>query len=407
MFVGVGTVLGAQSALCQDNVVKVSVCEVVRSPEDFDNKLVRFTATLVTGFEVSAIRDPNDKDCGAIWFTYPGGAPTTYLSLGTRIPVSPRPAVQLKRDRRLRQFQRYAEAEMYSRRRDSSCDGCHRYEVTAVMVGLIESAGPGQGFGHMNASPVQFVLRSVERVSARDLASNYDAADYSKEPVRFPTGYLEGIVVGPDGRPISRQDVQVLSASDPETYLDEDLTKTDEKGRFEFAVPPGTYVIGFNTFWQPSPKAPYPPTYYPSTQQRDAAKVVSVSDKQRVKNLVLRLSQQLTARMVRMKVRAADGAPVAQANVWLSPVSKPYAVVGTSVSHTSADGTFDLVGFEGIDYILHADKYSGLGRVACAKRLLLRANQSVPALIELSLTITDFRICTDSFDIPTEAVQQQ
>ena len=407
MFVGLGAVFGAQSALCQDNFVKASVCEVVRNPGAFDNKFVRFTATLVIGFEVSAISDPADKDCGAIWFTYPGGAPTTYLSLSTGTPLSPRPSVHLKNDRRLRQFQRYAEAEMYSRQQHSSCIGCHRYEVTAVMIGLIEWAGAGQGFGHMNASAVQFVLRSVQSVSARDLASTYDSADYSKEPVRFPTGYLQGAVVSPDGRPISGQDVQVLSTSDPETHLDNDLVTTDEKGRFEFAVPPGKYVIGFNTFWPPSAKAPYPPTYYPSTQQRDAATVVSVSDKRRVKNLVLTLPQQLTARVVRVRVRAVDGAPVAQANVWLSQVSSPYSVVGTSVSHTSPDGRFDLIALEGIDYILHADKYSGLGRVACAKRVLLLANESVPALIELSLTITDFRICTDSFDIPTETVTQQ
>lgn len=302
MSLGIGTVLTVQSAPCQDQVVTASVCGIVRNPESFDNKFVRFRATVVTGFEISAVRDAGDKDCGAIWFTYPGGAPTTYLSFGTRGPATSRPAVQLKRDRRFREFERYADAEMYPRDRGSLCQDCHRYEVTAVMVGLIESAGPGEGFGHMNASRVQFVLRSVESVSPKDLASNYDPAEYSKDPVRFPTGYLEGTVVGPEGRPISRQDVQVLSATDSESYLDDDLVRTDEKGRFEFAVPPGRYIIGFNTFWQPSSKAPYPPTYYPSTQLRSAATVVSVGDKQRVKNLVLRLPQPVTSRVVRVKV---------------------------------------------------------------------------------------------------------
>jgi hypothetical protein len=34
--------------------------------------------------------------------------------------------------------------------------------------------------------------------------------------------------------------------------------------------------------------------------------------------------------------------------VWLSPKDDPTMVVGTSVSHTTKDGTFDLIGFEGI-----------------------------------------------------------
>jgi hypothetical protein len=296
---------------------------------------------------------------------------------------------------------------MYSRHQDSLCIDCLRFEVTAVMVGLIEVAGRDQGFGHMNAFSVQFLLQSVEKTSVRDLAPKYDATDYSAKPVRFPTGYLIGAVVGPGGRPIPHQDVFVYSTSDPPTHLEDDSATTDEKGRFKFAVPPGSYVIGFNTFWPPSALAPYSPTYYPSAQQRVAASVVSVDDKQHVKNLILKLPHQLRARIVPVKVFGVDGKPVVQANVWLSQVSNPTAVVGTSVSHTSADGTFELIGFEGVDYILHADKYSGLGRVACTKRVLIRANQTVPALIEISFTITDFNTCTDVWDIPKETVPQE
>jgi hypothetical protein len=136
---------------------------------------------------------------------------------------------------------------------------CPRYEVTAVMVGLVEVAGPGQGFGHMNSFPVQFVLRSIEKTSVKDLSPNYASADYSTTPIQFPTGYLSGTLVGPDGRSISEEDVNIYSADDPPKHIEEDSATTDEKGRFKFAVPPGNYVIGFNTFWPPSPKAPYPP----------------------------------------------------------------------------------------------------------------------------------------------------
>jgi hypothetical protein len=387
----------------QGKVATTTVCDVVKKPAAFDNKFVRFTATLTGNFEISSIHDSIHQDCGSIWFTYPGSGPSAYVSFSTGEPSKPRPSVQLIKDKKFNEFQKYVDAKMYGRQRDSICTDCTRYEVTAVMIGLVEFAGPGQGFGHMNSFPVQFVLRSIEKTSVKDLAPNYDSADYSTTAIRFATGYVSGTLVGPEGRSISDGDVNIYSTHDPPTHIQEDSATTDEKGRFKFAVPPGNYIIGFNTFWPPSLKAPYPATYYPSSQQRTTAKVVSVVDKQHVNNLVLQLPQPLTARIIPIKVVWPDGKPVAEANVWLSQVSDPTAVVGMSVSHTSADGTFDLTGFEGIDYILHADKYAGLARVSCAKNLLVRSSRSIPARIQLSLTITDFDICKNTdFDVPTE-----
>jgi hypothetical protein len=392
----------------QDKFVDTTVCDVAKEPAAFDNKLVRLTATLAGNFEISSIRDPVHADCKSMWFTYPGSGPAAYVSFSTGEPSKPRPSLQLTKDKNFQEFQKYVDAKMYSRQRDSLCIDCPRYEVTAVMVGLVEFAGAGRGFGHMNMFPVQFVLHSIEKTTVKDLAPNYNAAEYSTTLVRFPTGYVSGILLSPDGRPISDADVNIYSASDPPTHIDEDSSTTDEKGRFKFAVPPGSYIIGFNTFWPPSVKAPYPPTYYPSTNERDAAKVVTVDDKQHVKDVVLKVAQSLTARVIPVKVLWPDGRPVPDANVWISQLSEPTFVVGMSVSHTSTDGTFDLTGFEGIDYILHADKYAGLARVSCAKNVLIRASQPIPPRIQLTLSINDFDVCKNTdFDIPTEAIPQK
>ena len=385
--------------------VPTTVCDVVKTPAAFDNKFVRLTATLAGNFEISSIRDPSDEDCGSVWFTYPGSGPAAYVSFSTGEPSKPRPSVHLTKDKNFREFQKYVDAKMYSRQRDSLCMDCRRYEVTAVMIGLVEFAGPGGGFGHMNMFPVQLVLRAIEKTSVKDLAPNYDVADYSTTPIRFPTGYISGTVLGPDGRPISYKYVNIYSVSDPPTHIDEDFATTDEKGRFKFTVPPGGYIIGFNTHWPPSAKAPYPPTYCPSTKERATAQVVNVGDKQHVKDLVLKLPQPLTARVIPVKVLWPDGKPTPAANVWISQVSNPRAVVGMSVSHTSTDGTFDLTGFEGIDYILHANKYAGLGRVSCAKNILIRASQRLTLRIQLTLSINDYDICTGTrSDIPTDSV---
>src|SRR5258708_4065737 len=149
----------------QDKVVTASVCDVVKRPGAFDNKLVRLAATLVRNFEISSIRDPVHKDCESLWFTYAGSGPTAYVSFSTGGPAQPRPSVQLNKDKQFREFQKYVDAKMYSRQRESLCIDCPRYEVTAVMIGLVEFAGPGQAFGHMNSFPLQFVLHSIENSS--------------------------------------------------------------------------------------------------------------------------------------------------------------------------------------------------------------------------------------------------
>lgn len=394
----------APFAPAQDKTITSSVCEVARDPAKFDNKLVRLRATLAGNFEISAIRDPDNNACGSFWFAYPGGGPDAVVSMAERVPTQPRPVVHLKDDHEFRRFRNLVDARMYAREPKMICMDCKRYEVTALMVGLVEFAGTGHGFGHMNAFQVQFVLQSIEQTSVKDLASNYKPEEFSTAPIRFPTGYIKGTLVGPDGQPIPDGDLNIYSASDPSEDIENDSATTDRKGRFMFAVPPGAYIIGFNTFWPPSPKFPFPPTYYPSAQQRSEAKVLVVGDRRQVGNIVVKLPRPLVPRTISVKIIWPDGKPVADANVWLSQVSDPTAVVGISVSQTSVDGTFDLIGFEGVDYVVHADKYSGLAHVSCAKNALVRAAKPIPTPIQLPLTITDYNVCTNTdFEVPTEA----
>jgi hypothetical protein len=403
----VGAVIQTPPASAQDKAVAATICEVARDPAAFDNKWVRLRATLAGNFEVSAIRDPDHQDCGSLWFTYPGSGPSAMVSMSTMVPTQPRTAVQLRKDHQFQRFQKLGDAKMYPRQRESVCVDCKRYEVTAVMVGLVEFAGPGHGFGHMNGFPVQFVLQSIDQTSVKDLAATYNLANFSTTPTRFPTGYLMGTLIGPDGRPIADADLKIYPATDESASIDDDSATTDGKGHFKFAVPPGSYIIGFNTFWKPSSKAPFPPTYYPSAQQRSAAKIVVVADKEHIGNLILKVARPLVARTIPVKVIWPDGQPVTNANVWLSQVSEPTMVVGMTVSHTTADGEFNLIGFEGIDYILHADKYAGLAQVSCARNVLIREGDSIPVRIQLSLTRTDYNVCKDiDFEVPTNPPPQ-
>jgi hypothetical protein len=393
---------GVRLAQAESTPLTSTVCEVSKDPSRFDNKFVRLRATLAGNFEISAIRDPGHENCGSLWFTYPGSGPEASVSISSLTPNQARPAVQLQRDEAFRQFQKMVGAKMYPRRRGNICMDCSRYEVTATMTGLVEYAGPGKGFGHMNGFPVQFVLQSVQETSVKDLAGRYNAADFSTKPIRFPTGYISGTVRGPDGKPIEDADLTIYSAIDPEAHIEDDSATTDAQGHFRFAVPPGRYVIGFNTFWPPSAKFPYPPTYYPGTQHQDEATVVEVTDRQHKRDLIIQLPKPLVARTIPVKVVWPNGSPVDEASVWLSQTSDRTTIVGESVSHTAKDGTFNLIGFEGIDYILHADKYGGLARVSCAKNLLLRASKPISSCITIELSRTDFDACSLEFEDASE-----
>ena len=263
---------------------------------------------------------------------------------------------------------------------------------------------PKKGFGHLNAFPAQFVLQSIERTWAKDLAGNYSPSEYATTPTRFPTAYIDGRLQGPDGHAIPDADLTIYDAQQPDAHIENDSATTDSKGPFHFAVPPGNYIIGFNTFWLPSPDFPFPPTYYPSALSKQAAASIAVEDREHRTGVNIKVATQLVSRKFPIRVLCSDGKPVADANVWLSQKSKPWMVVGTSVSHTASDGRFELIGFEKIDYILHADKYSGLGNVSCAANVLITANRPAAAEIPLYLKITDFKTCTATdFDIPAES----
>ncbi|HVR38986.1 MAG TPA: hypothetical protein VMU84_07805 [Thermoanaerobaculia bacterium] len=122
--------------------------------------------------------------------------------------------------------------------------------------------------------------------------------------------------------------------------------------------------------------------------------MISVADRQRRRGVVFRLTEPLRERIAPVTVLWPDGKPVAEANVWLSEVAKPTWVVGGSVSHTNAEGVFDLVGFEGIDYFVRANIYVRPGyKPHCAEKKTITASDVIAERIVMVLTKTG-DVCT-------------
>lgn len=366
--------------------IATSLCDVLRSPADYDGKIVRVRGTVLAGFEIFAVRDLVDADC-RVSLQYAGAGPVASTSFGALTPRIDRPAIELRRDVELSRFQRALTAEMHPRSRNIGCMSCLRYEVTASMTGRIDVAGKHQGFGHMNMFPVQLVLASVADVSARDLASEYDPHEYSPTPVRFPTGYLSGRLLDPDGKPVFRAQIDVVSTDEVPVYLDESADWTDAKGRFSLAVPPGTYILSVNANNPPSAQFPFAATWHPSSPDPASARRITVRDRQRIRDLDIRPPRKLDLQSVPVRVVWPDGTPVANANVWLSEVARPTYVVGYAVSHTGEDGSFELPAFSGIAYLVRAGIYlKPFFRPHCAEPQRIDTIPAAPLTLVLTRT---------------------
>ncbi len=195
MILGFGGELYAQAAAPVD----VAVCDVAKKPQAFNGQIVRIKGTVVAGLDEFVIKDSVDSNCGypvnAIWLDYPAGTkgkagPAAMLMIeparnftGKLTPAT-RTAVTLDKSKDFKQFDSLL-AQKHEKGADM-CLGCRRYEVTATLVGRLDSVADATlqrdaagkivgfgGFGNMNAYPARLVLESVSDVTPKEI-------DYSK-----------------------------------------------------------------------------------------------------------------------------------------------------------------------------------------------------------------------------------
>ncbi|MGB7266008.1 MAG: hypothetical protein WBC92_10885 [Terracidiphilus sp.] len=176
-------------------VVDVKVCDVAKDPASFNGKMVRIKGTVVAGFDQFIIRDTTDPNCGyqvdGIWLSYPegtkgkaGAAAVMVIQparnfTGKYTPAARTP-VTLQKDKDFKQFDSLL-SQTHQKGADM-CLGCTRYEVTATVVGRLDSVADASlkrdaagkivgfgGFGNMNAYPARLVLQSVTDVTPKEI----------------------------------------------------------------------------------------------------------------------------------------------------------------------------------------------------------------------------------------------
>jgi hypothetical protein len=193
--------------------VDTTVCDVVKKPELLNGKIVRIKGTVFAGFDEFAIKDATDPNCGfpvnAIWLAYPPGTkgkagPAAMLQIQParnftgKVTPPARIPVTLDKGKDFKQFDSLL-AQRHEKGADM-CLGCTRYEVTATLVGRLDSVADATlqrdasgkivgfgGFGNMNAYPARLVLESVTDVTPKEV-------DYSKNDEA-----TKGVPVGDTG----------------------------------------------------------------------------------------------------------------------------------------------------------------------------------------------------------------
>jgi len=214
MILGFGGDLYAQAA-----PVDVAVCDVVKKPQAFNGQIVRIKGTVVAGFDEFVIKDSTDSNCGypvnAIWLDYPAGTkgkagPAAMLviqparNFAGKLTPATRAGLTLDKSKDFKQFDSLL-AQKHEKGMDM-CLGCTRYEVTATLVGRLDSVADATlqrdstgkimgfgGFGNMNAYPARLVLESVSEVTPKeiDYSKNDEETKGPPQPAAAPVSPIE------------------------------------------------------------------------------------------------------------------------------------------------------------------------------------------------------------------------
>ncbi|MGA2834911.1 MAG: hypothetical protein ABSE55_17760 [Terracidiphilus sp.] len=209
-FVTLVIAIGFSCCLCAQTV-DTTVCNILDNPQSFNGKIVRIKGTVYAGFDQFVVKG---ADCGInvnknIWLSYPEGTkakagPAVMVHLQPArnfagdVPAVQRTAVEL--DKNNKDFKQFDSLLATPYKKGGMCLGCNRYEVTATLVGRVDTVANAAipydksgkiigfgGFGHMNAYSARLVLQSVSDVASTEVDYSKALAD-TKADVATGTG---------------------------------------------------------------------------------------------------------------------------------------------------------------------------------------------------------------------------
>lgn len=186
------------AGLLHAQAANTTVCDILKNPAAFNNKVVSIKGTVAAGFDSFIIQGPQcGQQIDAIWLEYPEGTkaksgPDALITLqpaknfaGKVAPEPARTPVTLNADKMFKKF----DSSLADRMKTSGvCLGCARNLVSATLTGRIDAVKPEltrdasgkitsiAGFGNLNAYPVRLVLQSVADVDVQRIDVDKNAA---------------------------------------------------------------------------------------------------------------------------------------------------------------------------------------------------------------------------------------
>jgi hypothetical protein len=263
--------------------------------------------------------------------------------------------------------------------------GPPKYKVTATMTGRVDYAGErGFGFGHMNGWRVRFVLSAVENVSTQDIA--YDWAKFSRDPVHFPHGTIQGKLTNAEGKPIGLAWVGAIPAKGM-VPIEYPKQLTEKDGTYSLYVKPGKYFIVVNYEEPATDDVPVLTTYFPSAESEAGATPRSVADYDEIKGIDIQIHRVLKPRFFDVQVLDAEGKPAVGAYVFLTQKDREdIAGKCCGVINVDSQGRAQLLAFEDLDYLLWA-KFDSYPNEQCAPVISLDANRSNAEMIVARISL--------------------
>jgi hypothetical protein len=186
--------------------IKTTICELKQTPEEFNGKMVRVRATVVSRFEWGGL---HDRACDAYLLSdddrFPAlsGRTGEYAFIRSPLdvehperliwnPIHLPPPVRVDKDESYSQYESYV-LQKFKRRDGSLCFDCPLFEINVTVVGRFDHLEQQMvavrdnrrekpnaymaGFGHLNASLSRLVWQSVTDVVAKPI----DPAVYEKK----------------------------------------------------------------------------------------------------------------------------------------------------------------------------------------------------------------------------------
>jgi hypothetical protein len=376
--------------------ISTTVCAVMADPSAFSGRLVKLRATLETGPEAATISDAAGGSCDGPWLEIAPKKDSPARLEDSDAELQRQNPVFLFEDGNMKQYDDAMDAVVYPRDEDSEFEGASgppKYKVSATMTGRVDYTGEhGFGFGHMNGSRVRFVLSAVENVSTQEIA--YDWAKFSRDPVHFPHGTIQGKLTEAGGKPIGLAWIGAIPAT-RKVPLDYPKELTENDGTYSLYVKPGKYLIVVNYDEPATDRVPLLTTYYPSAESEGDATPITVVDYDEIKGIDIQIHRVLKPRFFDVQVLGAEGKPAVGAYVFLTQKDRE-DIAGNccGVIKVDSQGRAKLLAFEELDYLLWA-KLGGYPNEQCAP------------VIGLDSTRTNAETIVARISLPQNACMQQ